>query len=68
MGKLINGKWVKSSIITSDKLGNYDRQPRTLRNFISFENNYFLQLTSSLVTIDLLAKYQEKSIYMQCKK
>jgi len=41
MGKLINGKWVKSSIITSDKLGNYDRQPRTLRNFISFENKVF---------------------------
>jgi glutathionyl-hydroquinone reductase len=35
MGMLVNGKWVKGSIVKSDKKGGYDRQPRTFREFIS---------------------------------
>ena len=35
MGRLIDGKWKKSSIITSDKKGNYARLPRNFRGSIS---------------------------------
>jgi glutathionyl-hydroquinone reductase len=35
MGMLVKGKWVKGSIIKSDKKGSYDRQPRTFRDIIS---------------------------------
>jgi putative glutathione S-transferase len=35
MGVLINGEWVKGTIVKSDKKGSYDRQPRTFRNYIS---------------------------------
>jgi putative glutathione S-transferase len=35
MGMLINGKWTEGSVITSDKKGAYDRQPRSFRDFIS---------------------------------
>jgi len=35
MGKLVDGKWVESSIISSDKNGAYDRKPRSFRDVIS---------------------------------
>ena len=41
MGKLINGKWVIRSIITSDKLGAYDRLPRTFLDTISKNHERF---------------------------
>ena len=41
MGKLIDGKWIKGSIITSDKKGSYDRLPRTFRDFISEDHPVF---------------------------
>tara|TARA_Y100000287_G_scaffold182644_1_gene180510 strand:+ start:167 stop:1096 length:930 start_codon:yes stop_codon:yes gene_type:complete len=41
MGKLINGKWVIRSIITSDKLGAYDRLPRTFLETISKHHERF---------------------------
>lgn len=41
MGRLIDGQWVESSIITSDKSGNYDRLPRTFREFISSDHDIF---------------------------
>ena len=41
MGKLVSGQWVKSSIVTSDKKGAYDRLPRTFRDTISKEHNIF---------------------------
>lgn len=41
MGKLVDGKWVESSIIKSNKSGAYDRQPRTFHDVISFDNPEF---------------------------
>lgn len=38
MGKLVNGEWIETSIITSDTSGRYDRQPRTFRDVISPDN------------------------------
>ena len=35
MGKLIDGKWVPSSVITSDDSGAYDRIPRSFLDKIS---------------------------------
>ncbi|MEM6612246.1 MAG: glutathione S-transferase family protein [Cyanobacteria bacterium P01_C01_bin.72] len=41
MGKLIDGKWVETSIVTSDTSGRYDRQPRTFRDAISADDPVF---------------------------
>ena len=41
MGRLVDGKWVKTSIITSDSKGAYERIPRSFRNFISKEHAVF---------------------------
>ena len=41
MGKLINGEWVKTSIITSDDSGSYKRLPRTFLDIISSEHPVF---------------------------
>tara|TARA_A100001015_G_scaffold47619_1_gene52609 strand:+ start:582 stop:1514 length:933 start_codon:yes stop_codon:yes gene_type:complete len=41
MGKLINGKWVVKSIITSDNTGAYDRLPRTFLDDISKKHKIF---------------------------
>ena len=38
MGKLIDGKWEKRSIITSDEKGSYARLPRTFENNISCDD------------------------------
>ncbi|MGV7225078.1 MAG: glutathione S-transferase family protein [Nitrospinales bacterium] len=38
MGMLVNGEWVKGSIVKSDKKGVYDRQPRTFRDAISHQH------------------------------
>ncbi len=38
MGKLIDGKWEKRSIITSDEKGSYARLPRTFENKISSDD------------------------------
>ena len=41
MGKLIDGNWVVKSIITSDKIGAYDRLPRTFLDNISYDHPVF---------------------------
>ncbi len=41
MGKLIDGKWIKKSIITLNKKGAYDRLPRTFLNTISNDHEIF---------------------------
>ncbi len=41
MGKLVDGKWITSSVINSDMNGNYDRLPRTFLNSISEKNNKY---------------------------
>ena len=41
MGKLVEGQWVETSIITSDTSGRYDRQPRTFRDVISIDHPEF---------------------------
>jgi len=41
MGMLVNGKWVKGPIVSSDKQGAYDRQPRTFLDFISKDHPVF---------------------------
>lgn len=41
MGRLVDGKWVKSSVITSDKKGAYDRVPRSFRQTISKDHEVF---------------------------
>ena len=41
MGKLVDGKWLETSIVTSDISGRYDRQPRTFRNLISADDPEF---------------------------
>lgn len=40
MGRLVDGKWVKTSIITSDDSGSYDRIPRSFLDEISPESKY----------------------------
>ena len=41
VGKLIDGNWVVKSIITSDKIGAYDRLPRTFLDNISYDHPVF---------------------------
>lgn len=41
MGMLINGEWKIGSVITSDKKGAYNRQPRSFRDFISKDHEVF---------------------------
>ncbi len=41
MGRLVDGQWVKTSIITSDNKGQYDRLPRTFLDTISAEHKTF---------------------------
>ncbi len=41
MGKLIDGKWVPSSVITSASDGSYDRVPRSFLDTISAQNKTF---------------------------
>ena len=41
MGKLIDGKWEKRSIITSDEKGSYARLPRTFENNISCDDSVY---------------------------
>jgi len=41
VGQLVNGKWVKGTIVKSDKKGAYDRQPRSFRDFISHSDPIF---------------------------
>ena len=41
MGKLIDGKWVPSSVITSDDSGAYDRVPRSFLETISKDHPKF---------------------------
>lgn len=41
MGKLIDGKWTPSSVITSDKSGNYQRIERSFRDVISEDHDTF---------------------------
>ena len=41
MGRLVDGKWVKTSIITSNKKGEYDRIPRSFLNTISKDHKTF---------------------------
>jgi len=41
MGMLVDGKWVKGSIVKSTKKGSYDRQPRSFRDFISNDHPIF---------------------------
>ena len=38
MGVLLEGKWVKRSLIRSDNKGSYDRLPRTFRETISLDH------------------------------
>lgn len=41
MGQLVNGKWIKSSVITSDTSGAYDRIPRSFRENISKDHDVY---------------------------
>jgi putative glutathione S-transferase len=41
MGKLIEGNWVKKSVITSDQEGNYDREERSFRDQIKPDHSKF---------------------------
>ena len=41
MGRLVDGKWVASSVITSDKKGAYQRIPRSFRDCISVDHPKF---------------------------
>ena len=41
MGKLIDGQWVLGSIISSDDKGAYDRKPRTFRDVISADHEFY---------------------------
>ena len=41
MGKLVDGKWIKGSVITSDDTGAYDRIPRSFLDEISLDHNKF---------------------------
>ena len=41
MGRLVDGEWIKTSIITSDDEGAYDRLPRTFLDEVSKEHEKF---------------------------
>ena len=41
MGRLVDGKWTKTSIITSDESGSYKRIPRSFRDSISKDHPTF---------------------------
>ncbi len=41
MGRLVDGKWVETSIITSDDGGNYDRVPRSFRDKVASDHETF---------------------------
>jgi putative glutathione S-transferase len=46
MGKLIDGKWIEGSIISSDKSGAYARPPRSFREIISKNHPLFTPETN----------------------
>jgi putative glutathione S-transferase len=46
MGKLVDGQWIKGSIIKSTKKGSYDREVRTFRDFISNDHPVFKPQTN----------------------
>lgn len=41
MGKLVDGKWLQGSIISSDNAGSFDRKPRTFRDVISQDHDVY---------------------------
>lgn len=41
MGQIVDGKWIESSIVTSDKSGAYDRKPRTFLDGIGPDHELF---------------------------
>ena len=41
MGMLVDGQWIKGSIVKSDKKGGYDRIPRSFRSVVSSEDPIF---------------------------
>lgn len=41
MGTLVNGEWIKGSVISSDKKGSFDRKPSTFRDGISADHAVF---------------------------
>jgi putative glutathione S-transferase len=42
MGQLVDGEWVKGSVITSDESGAFDRQPSTFRDTVAAEHGSYL--------------------------
>lgn len=42
MGKLVDGQWVKGSLINSDDEGAYDRVPRSFHDTISGDHDHFI--------------------------
>lgn len=41
MGKLVDGKWLEGSIISSDRSGAFDRKPRSFRDVISQDHDIY---------------------------
>ncbi|SME94020.1 glutathione S-transferase family protein [Pseudobacteriovorax antillogorgiicola] len=41
MGRLVDGKWIESSLITSDEEGSFKRQPRTFLDTIAADHSRF---------------------------
>ena len=46
MGQLIDGEWVKGSVSTNDKKGNFKRVSSVFRNKISFNHPTYLPETN----------------------
>ena len=68
MGRLVDGKWVKTSIVTSDNEGRYDRIPRTFRKVIGPESSYSVESGRYHLYISYACPWAHRTmIYRQLK-
>ena len=70
MGRLVDGKWTKTSIITSDNSGSYKRIPRSFRDSISKDHPTFKPETNRYhLYVSYACPWAHRSlIYRELKK
>jgi len=69
MGRLIDGTWVPSSVITSDDSGAYDRVPRSFLNVIGEESVFKPESNRYHLYVSLACPWAHRTlIYRQLKK
>ena len=54
MGRLVDGKWRKTSIITSDESGSYKRIPRSFRDSISKDHPTLNRKQTAIICMSVM--------------